>query len=195
MKVLEPLRTYSSPSRRAVAFIDPNASDPEPGSVIAQAPTLSRVSRSSAQRSFCSMVPLLMIAADVRPIETPIAVTMPGEYRQISMMGIMVMAALPPSPPARSPFGAGSSSPAAMRFSRSMRAWNPALAIWSIPKVAKSFRRMSYGGRSPCSSSSRLGAISASTNWRTASRIISCSSDHSNISSPSDGTGTGSSAG
>ena len=55
-----------------------------------------------------------------------------------------------------------------------------------MPKVANSLRRMSYGGRSPCSSSSRFGAISACTNWRTASRIMSCSSDHSNMSTPED---------
>ena len=37
MKVFEPDSTYSSPSRRAVAFIDPKASEPEPGSVMAHA--------------------------------------------------------------------------------------------------------------------------------------------------------------
>ena len=58
MKVFEPLRTYSSPSRRAVDFIEPNASEPEPGSVIAHAPILSSVSRSSAHRSFWAIVPL-----------------------------------------------------------------------------------------------------------------------------------------
>ena len=79
MNVLDPLRTYSSPSRRAVDFIDPNASEPEFGSVMAQAPTLSSVSRSSAQRSFWAIVPLLMIDAEASPIETPIAVTIPGE--------------------------------------------------------------------------------------------------------------------
>ena len=61
MKVFEPLSTYSSPSWRAVDFIEPKASEPESGSVIAQAPILSRVSRSSAQRSFWAMVPLPMI--------------------------------------------------------------------------------------------------------------------------------------
>ncbi len=79
MKVFEPLSTYSSPSRRAVDFIEPKASEPEPGSVIAQAPIFSSVSRSSAQRSFWAMVPLLMIAAEVSPIDTPMAVTMPGQ--------------------------------------------------------------------------------------------------------------------
>jgi hypothetical protein len=42
--------------------IDPKASDPDPGSVMAHAPTLSMVRRSSAQRSFCAIVPRLMIA-------------------------------------------------------------------------------------------------------------------------------------
>ena len=78
MKVLLPLRTYPSPSRRAVDFMAPNASEPEPGSVMAHEPTLSSVRRSSAQRSFWAMVPRLMMAADVRPIDTPMAVTMPG---------------------------------------------------------------------------------------------------------------------
>ena len=69
-------------------FIEPNASEPEFGSVIAQAPILSSVSRSRAQRFFWAIVPLFMIAADVRPIETPIAVTIPGVCRHSSMIGM-----------------------------------------------------------------------------------------------------------
>ena len=89
----------ASPSRRAVRFMPPNASEPEPGSVIAQAPILSSVRRSSAQRSFCADRALADDrAAAVRPDETPIAVTMPGQYRQISMIGmICIAAASPPS--------------------------------------------------------------------------------------------------
>ena len=49
MNVFEPFSRYSSPSRRAVEAICPNASDPELGSVIAHAPILSIVGRSSAQ--------------------------------------------------------------------------------------------------------------------------------------------------
>ena len=79
MKVFEPFRTNSSPSRRAEARMPPKASEPEPGSVIAQAPTLSSVSRSRAQRSFCSVVPFERIADAVRPTLTPMAVTMPGQ--------------------------------------------------------------------------------------------------------------------
>ena len=79
MKVFEPLSRYSSPSRFARRLHRPNASEPESGSVIAHAPILSNVSRSSAHRSFCAVVPLLMIAAggEARSL-TPIAVTMPG---------------------------------------------------------------------------------------------------------------------
>ena len=44
MNVFDPFSTYSSPSRRAVERIDPNASEPEPGSVMAQAPIFSIVS-------------------------------------------------------------------------------------------------------------------------------------------------------
>ena len=40
----------------------PKASEPEPGSVIAQAPILSRVRRSRAQRSFCTVVPFERMA-------------------------------------------------------------------------------------------------------------------------------------
>ena len=111
MNVFEPFRTYSSPSRRAVACIEPNASDPELGSVIAHAPIFSSVSRSSAHRSFCAIVPFDMIAAAVRPTDTPSAVTMPGEHLHSSMIGSMRHPARPPPPPpsARSPLARRSS--------------------------------------------------------------------------------------
>ena len=98
MNVFEPLSTYSSPSRRAVDCIEPNASLPEFGSVIAHAPTLSSVSRSSAHRSFCAVVPFDMIAVAVSPTDTPIAVTMPGEHLHSSMIGSSVI------PPPRHPW-------------------------------------------------------------------------------------------
>ncbi len=47
-----------------------------------------------------------MIAADVRPTLTPIAVTMPGQYRHSSMIGIIVNAA-PLPPPSPSVVGVG----------------------------------------------------------------------------------------
>ncbi len=72
------------------------------------------------------------------------AVTMPGQYRQSSMMGIIVMAmALGSPPPRRSPLAGASSSPAAIRFSRSICALNRSRAMASMPKVANSLRRMS----------------------------------------------------
>ena len=46
MNVFEPLRTYSSPSFLAVDFIEPKASLPESGSVIAHAPIFSIVKMS-----------------------------------------------------------------------------------------------------------------------------------------------------
>ena len=58
--------------------------------MIAHAPILSSVSRSSAQRSFCAIVPFDMIAAAVSPTDTPIAVTMPGEHLHSSMIGSSV---------------------------------------------------------------------------------------------------------
>ena len=180
MNVFEPLSTYSSPSRRAVDFIEPNASEPEPGSVIAHAPILSIVSRSSAQRSFWAIVPFDMIAAEVSPIDTPIAVTMPGHTRHSSMIGISDI----PPPPPPSTTCLGTSSPASIARSRSMPFLKRSRAIASMPNVANSLRRMSYGGRSPCSSSSTCGRISSSTNRLTASRIIRCSSLHWNIACP-----------
>src|SRR5215208_5964702 len=99
MNVFEPLITYSSPSRRAVDVIEPNASEPELGSVIAHAPILSIVRMSRAQRFFCSIVPFDMIAAEVSPTDTPIAVTIPGEHLHSSMMGRSVNPPPPPPPP------------------------------------------------------------------------------------------------
>src|SRR4029079_15870787 len=92
MRFLWRLMPYSPPPRFAVDAIEPKASDPELGSVIAHAPILSRVSRSSAHRSCCARVPLLLMAAAVRPTDTPRAVTMPGERRHSSMIGIIGMA-------------------------------------------------------------------------------------------------------
>src|SRR4051794_4957048 len=108
MKVFEPFSTYSSPSRRAVDFMDPKASEPELGSVIAQAPILSMVSKSGTQRSFWAMVPLELMAADVSPMDTPIAVTMPGQTLQSSMIGMSVSDDAPPSP-SRLGFSGGAS--------------------------------------------------------------------------------------
>ncbi len=79
MKVLFPLRMYSSPSRRAMDCMPPRASDPELGSVMAQAPTFSAVRRSSPHRSIWAGVPCFMMVPPARPRLTPMAVTMPGQ--------------------------------------------------------------------------------------------------------------------
>ena len=79
MNVLLPFRMYSSPSRRADDFIPPRASDPESGSVMAQAPTLSMVSRSSPHRSIWAGVPRFITVPAARPTLTPMAVTIPGQ--------------------------------------------------------------------------------------------------------------------
>ena len=145
--------------------------------MIAHAPTLSSVSRSSAHRSFWAIVPFPMTAAPVSPMETPIAVTIPGQTLHNSMIGIMVNAMLSASfgPSARS----STDSPASIALSRSMRFLKLSRCMASMPKVLKSLRSRSYGGMSPNSSSSRCGRISRSTKSRTASRTICCSSDHS----------------
>ena len=92
MNVFDPLSTNVSPSRTAVERIPPNASEPLSGSVIAHAPTLSRVSSGRAQRSRCSGVPRLT-ALPARFIDTPIAVISPGQCRQNSTIGISVSTA------------------------------------------------------------------------------------------------------
>ncbi len=122
MNVLEPLRMYSSPSRRAVERIEPKASEPEPGSVIAHEPTFSSVSRSRPQRFFCAVVPFDMIAAAVSPTLTPIAVMRPGEYLQISMIGSIIITFPPPADSSSSAsvigLGASPASSLAMRRSK-----------------------------------------------------------------------------
>src|SRR5271154_3458487 len=89
------------------------------------------------------------------------------------MMGMSVRAALPP-PSERS----GAGAPEVLRSSARL---NESLASPSSPKVRYSLRITSYGGVSPCSSSSTFGLTSSSTKRRTASRIARCSSDHSNM--------------
>ena len=64
----------------------PSASEPESGSVIAQAPILSRVMRSSDHRCICAGVPNLLMVPAARPVETPREVSMPGLTRQSSIV-------------------------------------------------------------------------------------------------------------
>ena len=140
MNVFEPFSTYSSPSRRAVDCIEPNASEPEFGSVIAHAPIFSIVRMSRAQRLRCAMVPFELIAAAVRPTETPMAVTMPGEHLQSSMIGSI---AKPPPPRllwSRSllggiPASRSLAAPLLAASSAAIRRSKLSAAIVSIPKV------------------------------------------------------------
>ena len=55
MKVLDPVSTQSSPSRRAVVR-SPCRSEPAPGSVIAIAVIISPRTNGGSHRSFCSSV-------------------------------------------------------------------------------------------------------------------------------------------
>ena len=152
------------------------------GSVIAHAPILSIVRRSRAHRSFCAIVPFdidrgrgeadrhahrgdharrALAELDDRQQREPAAA---APRASLARAAVAPLAAPRPLPRPRS------------ARCRSRRA-----ASWSMPNVLYSLRSRSYGGRSPCSSSSRCGRISLSTNWRTASRTIFSSSDHSNI--------------
>ena len=103
--------------------MEPKASEPELGSVIAQAPIFSKVRRSPTQRSFWSMVPLDMMAAEVSPTDTPMAVTIPGHTLHNSMIGIMVRAAVPPSPSRLALTGGSLPSATAAATERSNSIW------------------------------------------------------------------------
>ena len=104
--------------------------------MIAHAPILSIVSRSRAQRFFCAVVPFDMMAAAVRPTDTPIAVTMPGEHLQSSMIGSSVKPP-PPLPRSRSlPLAAPELAPSFPWLSScAMRLSKLSAAIWSMPNV------------------------------------------------------------
>ena len=129
-----------------------------------------------------AIVPLDMIAAPVSPIDTPMAVTMPGHTRHSSMIGIIEKAtschrdgspdadwSSLRSPPRRLP------RPPV----RGRSAWRRNPVPWHpCRRSLNSLRSRSYGGMSPNSSSSRCGRISLSTKSRTAWRTISCSSVH-----------------
>ncbi len=78
MKVFWPFRTKWSPSLRATVRMEPNASDPAPGSVIPQAPIFSPVNIGSAYFCFCANVPLDAIAPPASPIDAPKASVKPG---------------------------------------------------------------------------------------------------------------------
>ena len=67
MKVLEPLITYSSPSRRAVVR-SALRSLPACGSVSANAPMSSPVTILGNQRCFCSSVPRASMYADTMSV-------------------------------------------------------------------------------------------------------------------------------
>ena len=107
-----------------------------------------------------------MIAAEVRPIDTPMAVTMPGLQRHSSMIGIIwKAAALAAAAGSRGASSAASASaapasPAAIALSRAIWRSKRSRAIASMPNVLNSLRMMSYGGRSPCSRSRWCGTSS-----------------------------------
>ena len=111
----------------------PSASEPESGSVMAQAPILSSVIRSSAQRSICAGVPSLLIVPAARPLDTPSEVSNPGLTRQSSIVEINCAAG---SDPRLSRVGA---SPATLRFS-----WRAkfSFAISLSPNTSYIFRRI-----------------------------------------------------
>ena len=105
--------------------------------MIAQAPIFSIVRMSRAQRFFCASVPFDMIAAAVRPTDTPIAVTMPGEHLQSSMIGSIVNPPPPPRPSrSRSlPLVAPELPPSCAASSAAIRLSKLSADIWSMPNV------------------------------------------------------------
>ena len=118
----------------------PRASEPEFGSVMAQAPIFSVVRRSRPHRSIWAGVPPFMMVPAARPTLTPIEVTMPGQCRHSSMIGIRVMAAAPPSPARSARSSAVSLVPDTLRSSCFLKR---SRAIWSMPNVAYILRMMS----------------------------------------------------
>src|SRR5262245_23750452 len=80
MNVLEPLRTYSSPLRTAVVFIEAT-SDPAPGS---ESPNEQRTGDSSSggsQVRFCSSVPAMMTGPAPSPLaETDVPIPEQPQY-------------------------------------------------------------------------------------------------------------------
>ncbi len=67
MKVFWPFSTKPSPSGRAVVIIEPNASEPAPGSVRPQAPMISPLMSPGTQRSTCAGVPCRRIVPATCP--------------------------------------------------------------------------------------------------------------------------------
>ncbi len=127
----------------------PKASEPESGSVIAQAPTVSNVTRPGSQRSFCASVPRLRIVPAANPRLTPNDATRPRLTPAKSLLSTTPMLPAPlkaldfsPSPEGASPRSRASD------FSR------PSRAMSARPKVEYSLRMMSNGGSAPLSSSS-----------------------------------------
>jgi hypothetical protein len=199
MNVFEPFRTHSSPSRRANVFIEPNASEPEPGSVIAHAPIFSMVRSGYAQRSFCRSVPFDMMAPPASPTVAPIAITKPGLTRDSSIAtidpydGSRAGSSSAPASGASTAPSAGSSvfatapsplplPPAARRArSRSTIFLNDDLTIWLSPNVSRSLRISAYGSIRSDSRSSSAGVSSFSAHCRIIFAIIWCCSVNSNM--------------
>ena len=129
-----------SPSRRTVVFMPPSASDPESGSVIAQAPTLFMVTRSGSHRFFWASVPLDRIVDGVSPRLTPIEATMPRLTPDSSMLRMAPIEVIPGPPP--EPV-LGSASPRATSSSLANSLSRASEAIASTPKVLSRFRMMS----------------------------------------------------
>ncbi|MBE1461658.1 hypothetical protein H4W33_000670 [Kibdelosporangium phytohabitans] len=178
------MRTYPSPSRRAVVFIPPNASDPDSGSVIAHAPMCSKVASFGSHRCFCASVPRVRMVCAVRPRLTPTEATRPRLTPAISLTAISASDSCPPNgEPAR--FGL-SVSGSSRRCCLSSSLVIASRASTSMPNADQNARMMSYGGSCPDSRRSRCGRISLSANPRIEARISRSVSDHSNIGPPLD---------
>ncbi len=154
MKVLEPLRTYSSPRRSAVVFSFAT-SEPASGS---ERPNEQRIGSSSSGGSHfacCSSLPAMITGPAPRPL-APIVVPIPEQPRFSSSPTRIPSNVDSPSPPS----GSGTCrfiSPSACAFTTRSAAW-----VW-------------------CSSySAAFGRISLSANSRASSRRPRCSSVRAN---------------
>src|ERR687888_453328 len=151
IQFLEPFRTYVSPSRRALDFIEAT-SEPAAGSVRPKQAIFSPRAWGTSQRCFCSSVAYLSSASEFRPTCTETRVRNAASPRSISSHASASQTKSSPAPP----YSSGTTMPS-----------RPSSAMPSI-----TFR----SSRCAMSFSTAFGSMRSSTNSRTVSWINRCSS-------------------
>ena len=151
MKVLDPLITQPSP-RRSARVRAPAASEPEPGSVSPQAPSVSPLASRGSQRRFCSGVP----ARAMWPVHSPLCAATVSAIDPSARASSSMTRATSCMAMAEPPYSSGTLMP-------------------SRPSSAS--LGMSGTGKASASSQARAnGSISLRAKSRTVARSRSCSS-------------------